>query len=768
MTERPKTERAKSERPTKRIDVRAELARVGDGVRHRFESQKRVLAFDEYLELVAEHPWRFTRDATRYLHDCFEHFGRYQVERPWGRVERFRLFDLPFAQTANHAEKNHPEANGDRRAKRSDHLVGHEALQAAVFRALQGFVREGRANRLLLLHGPNGSAKSTFAACLMRGLEAYSQADDGALYRFSWVFPRGEGGKGIGFSSADGAPRPGESYAHLPEERIDAKLPSELREHPLLLLPLAERRRLLEKLYAGLDASPPDILWNGELGHKNQLVLQALLTAYRGDLSRVFSHVQVERWYVSRRFRLGAVTIGPQLSVDARERQITADRSLGSLPASLSATTLFESFGELVDAAGGLIEYSDLLKRPLDTWKYLLLAIETGEVALPFSNLPINSVMVASSNELHLQAFQEHPEYASFRGRLVLQRVPYLRDLRQEQGIYDAQIVPQVRRHVAPHVTYLAALWAVLTRLRRARPDRYLDRELGRLAADLTPLEKADLYADGKVPRRFSSDEAKLLGQSVSLVHDEPSGTFEYEGIVGASAREMRVLLLDAAADPAFGCLAPPALLDRLELFCARDDYAFLKVPVDRGYHDARAFVRLARERWLDFVDDELRTCTGLVDASQYEGLFDQYVIQVSHLVGKERVYNAVTGRYDEPDRGLMERVESRLGVANADQFRKELMSAVAAWAIDHPDTKVDYKRLFPEYLERLEEAYFAERRKQIAAILRDALDVLAGDEPEGAEAARQTIARMKERHGYEDSSLKVALGELESARYED
>ncbi|MEZ4253195.1 MAG: serine protein kinase PrkA [Polyangiales bacterium] len=742
-----------------RIDVRAELTRVGEGVRERFESQKRVLAFDEYLELVATHPWRFTRDATRYLHDCFEHFGRYQVERPWGKVDRFRLFDLPFASS--------PDADG--RVRRSDHLVGHEALQAAVFRALQGFVREGRANRLLLLHGPNGSAKSTFAACLMRGLEAFSQADEGAIYRFSWVFPRGEGGKGIGFSSGDGGPRPGESYAHLPEERIDAKLPSELREHPLLLLPLQERRRLLEKLYGagGLDASPPDVLWNGELGHKNQLVLQALLTAYRGDLSRVFAHVQVERWYVSRRYRVGAVTIGPQLSVDARERQITADRSLGSLPASLSATTLFESFGELVDAAGGLIEYSDLLKRPLDTWKYLLLAIETGEVALPFSNLPINSVMVASSNELHLQAFQEHPEYASFRGRLVLQRVPYLRDYRQEQGIYDAQIVPQVRRHVAPHVTYLAALWAVLTRLRRARSDRYLDRDLGRLAADLTPLEKADLYAEGRVPRRFASDEAKLLAQNVALVHDEPSGTFEYEGIVGASAREMRVLLLDAAADPGFGCLAPPALLDRLELFCARDDYAFLKVPVDRGYHDARAFVRLARERWLDFVDDELRDCTGLVDAAQYEGLFDQYVTQVSHLIGKERVYNTVTGRYDEPDRALMERVEGRLGVANAEEFRKELMSAVAAWAIDHPDTKVDYQRLFPEYLERLEEAYFAEHRRQIAEILRDALALLAGEEVDAPTEAFATIERMKERYGYEESSLKVALGELESARYE-
>lgn len=750
---------------TNEVDIRAMLDQVGEGVMRRFRAQKRVLSFDEYLDLAAAQPWRFTRDAARYLHDCFEHFGRYEVERPWGKVERFRLFDLPFS-----AFEDPNGGNGGRR--RSDHLVGHEALQQQVFRSLEGFVREGRANRLLLLHGPNGSAKSTFVACLMRGLEAFSESDEGALYRFSWVFPRGEGGKGIGFSSGEGGLKPGESYAHLPEERIDAKLPSELREHPLLLLPLAERRRLIERLYtaAGIEGGPPDLLWNGELGHKNQQIFQALLTAYRGDLSRVFAHVQVERWYVSRRYRVAAVTIGPQLSVDARERQISADRSLGSLPASLSATNLFESFGELVDAAGGIVEYSDLLKRPLDTWKYLLLAIETGEVALPFSNLPINSTMIASSNELHLQAFQEHPEYASFRGRLVLHRVPYLRDYRQEQGIYDAQIVPQVRKHVAPHVTDLAALWAVLTRLRRARADRYEDRELGRLAADLTPLEKADLYAEGKVPRRFGADEAKLLAGGVARVHGELAGTFEYEGILGASPREMRTLLLDAAADPDHSCLSPVAVLERLEAFCEREDYAFLKIPVEHGYHDPKAFVRLVRERWLDQVDDELRACTGLVEESQYVGLFDRYVTHVSHHNERERVYNPVTGKHEDPDVGLMERVEERLGVAKPADFRRELMSRVAAWAIDNPDTKVDYQRLFPAYIERLEEAYYAEHKKQLFEIAQDVLRIASGGEVEGGagETARAARERLQQRFGYEDSSLRAALGAVIDARYAD
>jgi hypothetical protein len=254
-----------------------------------------------------------------------------------------------------------------------------------------------------------------------------------------------------------------ETYAHLPEGRIDVKMRSPLREHPLLLVPVNERTELVQQAYRGLGLSDAPPLWilRGQLGQKNRQVFEALLTAYRGDLARVLAHVQVERYTISRRYRTGAVTIGPQMAVDACERQVTADTSLNALPASLSSLTMFEPYGELVDASGGLIEYSDLLKRPLDAWKYLLLAIETGEVSLTFSTLPINAVMMASSNELHLNAFKEHPDYHSFRGRIQLVRVPYLRDYRQEQRIYETQIGAHARVHVAPHAMYVAALWAV-------------------------------------------------------------------------------------------------------------------------------------------------------------------------------------------------------------------------------------------------------------------------------------------------------------------
>jgi serine protein kinase len=726
---------------------RAVIETAGDAVKERFESERRVLSFDEYLALVAEEPARHSRDASRYLLDAIEHYGEYPVERPWAKHTRYALFDLPFASSEG---------------RRNDRLVGQEELQHQVVEALGAFTREGRVNRLVLLHGPNGSAKSTFAACLSAGLEHYSTVPEGAVYRFSWVFPRSENGGGIGFSSERVSLDGIESLAHLPEERIDAKLTSELREHPLLLIPQPERQALFGTL--GMK-SPPDILWSGDLSHKNRQIFDALLVAYRGDLSRVLSHVQIERYYLSRRHRVGTVTIGPEMAVDARERQLTADRSLGALPASLSATTLYETFGELADGNGGLIEYSDLLKRPLDAWKYLLIAIETGEVALQFSNLQLNSVLLASSNEMHLKAFQEHPEYHSFRGRLRLVRVAYLRDYNQEQGIYDAQIVPQVRGHVSPHATYVAALWAVLTRLRRAEAERFEDAELGKLAASLTSLEKADLYAMGAAPRRLGNDDTKVIEREIPAIYDEPSASMDYEGLYGASPREMRGILHAASADR---LLSPLSVLEELETFCRRDDYAFLRREPDGDYYDPRAALDSVRERWLDLVDEELQSATGIIEEEQYLSLFDLYVTHVSHGLRNERVSNELTGESEEPDAKMMKRVETILGAEDTNRFRQDLLSQVATWALDHPGSPVDYARLFPGYIEELAASYFREQKERIGAVAKDVLRHLGAGEGQISEPelALATLNTLKERDGYEDESLLEALSTLLGARY--
>jgi len=163
--------------------------------------------------------------------------------------------------------------------------------------------------------------------------------------------------KRVGRSSKDG------SYAHLPDEEVDARLFIEVRDHPLFLVPEKQRRGLLESIFtdAGVTFRPSEWVLRGRLSHKNRQVFDALLASYDGSLEDVLRHVQGGEIFHLEALSPRRGHRRPQLSVDAGERQLTADKNLASLPPpSLQSVTLFEAFGELVEAAGGILEFSDL------------------------------------------------------------------------------------------------------------------------------------------------------------------------------------------------------------------------------------------------------------------------------------------------------------------------------------------------------------------------------------------------------------------------
>jgi serine protein kinase len=740
----PRSEPAGAER--RREVAATRIAEISADLKHEFETGNRILSFPEYLALFAANPSRHGRSAAHYVRDMFRHYGVEELDRPWGKCSRFRLFDAPWA---------------DRSVSQVvPRLLGHEQLQADIYRILCNFAREGRANRLILMAGPNGSAKSTAAACILHALEDYSKQDEGALYRFHWIFPTRKARRGsIGFGGGGEPAVEVDSYAHLDDSQIEARLVIEVRDHPLFLIPGERRRRLIDDLWADacIPTLPPDWLYNGELCHKNNQIFEALLSSYDGSLDDALRHVQVERYFISRRYRIGAVTLGPEMSVDAGERQLTADRSLTALPTSLQATTLFEVHGELVEAAGGVLEFSDLLKRPIEAFRYLQLTLETAEVALAQQTIHTNVVMIANANEIHMDAFRQHPEYPSFRGRLQLARVPYLRSYFDEQAIYDTLIVPQLRRHVAPHTTRLAAEFAVLTRMRQPETAAY-DKPLSEIVDGLTAIEKLDLYAEGLLPERLKSDEGKLLKANIGAVYGETDSQTGYEGRVGVSPRELRTLLFDAAQSPDYQCVSPFALLEGIAELCKRSaEFAWLKIePQSGGYHDYEGFQKLVRQRLMDRIETDLRIASGFIEEGRYADLFKHYINHVSATVKKEKMRNPVTGKDEAPDDKMMGEVEGLLGVdGDAEEHRQTVISMIAAWAIDNPGRDLPHEEIFPGYVERLQTAAFDQRRQPFAALLRDLITLLrdggkglgAGDRKEAEQVAERLFELGYDRH---------------------
>ncbi len=740
------------------------LNAIGKTVKDQFRGSKRVLTFGEYLELAGENPRAQLRGAAQYLADMFEHFGWDDSPSPGRTARRSQLFDAPWA-------------DGQGR------VAGQEEVQVAIHRSLRNFVRQGRVDRILLLTGPNGSAKSTITEMVARGMESYSALPEGATYRFNWIFPTEKVSRGgIGFAGGPGgtgeSPAYLDSFAHLEESQVDARLPCEMGDHPLLLVPKEVRGDLLEKLRGQCedgkcdDLAPSVYLADGDLCPKCKLIYEALLGSYEGDFMRLLRHVQVERFYASRRYRQATSRVEPQLAADAQTRQVTADRSLSALPTALQNINLFELDGHLVRANRGVVDFSDLLKRPIEHYKYLLIAVEEGRVMLDQANIFFDLLFLGSSNESHLNALMETPEWTSFKARMELVKVPYLRDYTHEAEIYDAQVAEgQVGKHVAPHTTRVAALWAVLSRMYKPKPDNF-DGKLKGLVKKITPMEKAEMYARGKVPGWARGDDAKLLKGAVQELWQETANDVVYEGRIGPSPREMKTLILHAGQDPSYGCLSPNAVLDGLaRLVKETSVYAYLRMEAKEGYQDFAGFIKLARGWYLDRVDREVSAASGLVAEESHHDLFSRYLTHVLHQTKGEKVQNPVTGDYDEPDQKLLADVEKDLEMeGKPEEFRGGLISRIGAWSVDNSGEMPDYHEIFPAQLDQLRDAYFRRRGDRLRQLLGQVLMVLSEDtdglEAADVEAAQKVIERLTGDNGYCTHCAREAVVMLMRERY--
>ena len=739
------------------MDARDFLADAGKSAREAFDRDRRLLTFDAFLDLVLEDPYALGRSGVQFTVDAVDHFGVREVPGIGGPVRRHVLWDSPWS--------------GGQGA-----VFGQEAVQERVVRVFRSAAEEGRLDRLLLLHGPNGSAKSTLVEALMRGVAHYSTLPEGALYRFHWVFPRRADAEdaGLGFGSLG---RPGEkerggapeSFALLDPEEIAAHIPCELRDDPLLLLPAAARRTVLAE---GAKRKPPRRslrhLEEGDLCPKCRALFDGLLAAYRGDLRRVLRHVQVERWYISPRFRAGAVVVPPQQSVDAQLREISHGVGAAGLPPVLQHLALAEPSGDLVDANRGILEFSDFLKRPIELSKYLLSTTEKGTVPVGPFLAHLNLVMLATTNEHYLDAFKTSPDWTSFKARMELVAVPYILEPAKEEPIYRGFLASMAPgRHVGPHLLEGLSQFAVLTRLRRPDPERYPE-PVRSVVAALTPVEKSLLYETGEPPDGLGAGERRALLAALPDLRDEFRDAVDYEGRHGASAREIRSVLAAAAADPeGRECLSPRVVFRHLrDLLREKTVYLFLRIEPSDGYHVAEAFADAAEMRCRRRTLEDIQEALELVPAGEYERRFERYVSHAVAFTQGERVKNPHTGVLEAAAPEVLEGVEKLLAVKESPPgFRRNHVARIGAFGGENPGKRPDFRLLFPEILRALRGDYFRTMREKVRKVEGDILAFGAPEfdrlDPARQKVVRRAMENLEKKYGYCHHCAREAVVEV-------
>src|SRR5512142_966203 len=165
-------------------------------------------SFEEYLQIVRERP-QVTRNAFQRVYDMCISYGTEEYIDNKKKLIRYNFF--------------RDEVDGGK-----DAVFGLDIplmrLMKVLKAAAQGY---GPEKRVILLHGPVGSSKSTIVRLLKKGIEAYSATPEGALYTFKWV---GLHSTGL-VSSAEG-------------DEFD----SPMHDEPLRLIPQAWRARAIAQM----------------------------------------------------------------------------------------------------------------------------------------------------------------------------------------------------------------------------------------------------------------------------------------------------------------------------------------------------------------------------------------------------------------------------------------------------------------------------------------------------------------------------------------
>ena len=124
--------------------------------------------FEEYLNMVIERP-AIARTAFQRMYDMIASYGSRTFTEYKKEITHWTFFDDPIDQGR-------------------DAIFGLDVhLMKLVNTIKAGAAGYGPEKRVILLHGPVGSSKSTIARLLKKGLETYSRTNEGMMYTYRWI-----------------------------------------------------------------------------------------------------------------------------------------------------------------------------------------------------------------------------------------------------------------------------------------------------------------------------------------------------------------------------------------------------------------------------------------------------------------------------------------------------------------------------------------------------------------------------------------------------
>ncbi|MEJ2366849.1 MAG: serine protein kinase [Acidobacteriota bacterium] len=603
-------------------DAQSYLATISKKSLEDFQSLIWEGSFTDYLSLVMTDP-RVIRTAYQRLYDMILSYGREEVKDGRAKYHRYPFFSDPIR-------------SGE------DAIYGLDLQLEKLVNVLKSSAYGyGPERRILLLHGPVGSSKSTIVRLLKRGLEAYARKPEGALYTFRWVVEADEQGR--------------------MRSREQDQFPCPMHEDPLKLIPIEHREQLLEEINKKADL-PYRLRVGGDLCPACRKIYWDLMKRHNGDMSKVLEHIRVYRLLVSEKDRVGIGTFQPKDEKNQDSTELTGDVNFRKIAiyGSDSDPRAFNFDGELNIANRGIIEFIEILKLDVAFLYDLLGATQEHKIKpKKFPQTDIDEVIIGHTNEPEYIKLQNNEYMEALRDRTIKIDIPYITKLSDEVRIYERDFNRQkiVGKHIAPHTLEVAAMWSVLTRLEPPRKQ------------DLTLIQKLKLY-DGKILPGYTEDTVRELREES-----------QREGMNGISPRYIQDKVSNTlVSDKNERCINPFMVVNELESGLAH--HSLLSSEEMRQRY--KELLSVVKDEYEETIKNEVRRAIS-ADESAISSLFSNYVDNIKAYTQGEKLRNRFTGKLEEPDDRLMRSLEEKINIPEnrKDDFRREIMNYIGALAVE-------------------------------------------------------------------------------------
>lgn len=298
----------------------------------------------------------------------------------------------------------------------------------------------------------------------------------------------------------------------------------------------------------------------------------------------------------------------------------------------------------------GIVEFVEVFKNEIEFLHTMITATQEKAVPSPGKGAMIyfDGVILAHCNEAEWNKFKSENTNEAILDRIVRVNVPYCLEVDEEQKIYKKMLdESDFDSHIAPHTLEIAAMFAVLSRMKTSNK--------------VDPMTKMKIYNGQDIV-----EKGYVKKIDINDLRDEVRD----EGMTGISTRFVMKAIDAALADSENNMVTPISIRD-----------ALIKQVKEQ------VVVEELREKYLSFLQKELHDeylkilekeiTKAFVSAyqEQAESLFDNYLDHAEAYVNGTKVKDKTTKEEMNADEGFLTSIEEQIGIVGSarENFRADI-----------------------------------------------------------------------------------------------